>query len=65
MSCLFLILKKNCTIEAKLINVIMRFSELCVHISLYLIHNGQQFTEGQTEPPEGITVFKLQGEAML
>lgn len=31
----------------------------------YLIHDGQQFTEGQTESPEGITVFKLQGQAML
>lgn len=27
----------------------------------YLIHNGQQFTQGQTESPKGITVFKLQG----
>lgn len=27
----------------------------------YLIHDGQQFTQGQTESPKGITVFKLQG----
>ena len=51
------------TIWAKLICVvrILWFTELC----RYLIHDGQQFTESQSEPPEGITVFKLEGQAML
>lgn len=31
----------------------------------YLVHDGQQLTEGQTESPEGVAVFKLKGQAEL
>lgn len=31
----------------------------------YLVHDGQQLTECQTEPPEGVAVFELQGQAVL
>lgn len=34
-------------------------------MTLNLVHNGQQFTESQSESPERITVLKLQSQSML
>lgn len=34
-------------------------------MTLNLVHNGQQFTESQSESPERITVLKLQSQTVL
>lgn len=44
---------------------VWRFTELYKELSLHLVHDSQEFTEGQTESSEGVTVFKLQGQTML
>lgn len=34
-------------------------------MTLNLVHNGQQFTESQSESPKRITVLKLQSQSVL
>lgn len=34
-------------------------------LQAHLVHDGQQLTERQAESPEGVAVFKLQGQPML